>query len=194
MACHQQVAAPINTSFVRSCDRTKDHRLPGYREAHTGMQLYMLINAVLASCTWVGKLYNTFNDAMAAACSAPDAVGMWESDKGVHYVLRKGDVRKWGPGVPNSSVRRVWRLIQDSGEAKDKGDGRSPADAPSAPQADEVLPEPTSTLETPQVPAPAVSTPPFAAHLISGSGATHNQVKIVSRRNLLSKSCGTESS
>lgn len=114
-----------------------------------------------------GSRYGTHEQAAAAAVSTPDAVGVWESDKGVHFVLRRGDARIWGPGVPNNTVRRVWRLLPVADAAEDAGDSGSA-------EAQEQALAPRE--------APAAPPPPFAAHLLSGSSATHNQIKVVSRR------------
>lgn len=118
-----------------------------------------------------GLAYGTHEQAVAAAGSTPDAVGVWESDRGVHYVLRRGDARIWGPGVPNNTVRRVWRLLPVEDTAGDAGDGGSAAGA-----ADDVSSEPT--LEMPQEEAPAALPAPFGANLLAGSSSTHNQIKV----------------
>ena len=68
----------------------------------------------------MGLCYNSLEEAITAALNTPRSVGIWgrtdpsDTRRMSFHVLRSGNVREWGIGVPNDTVRRVWRRVDRS--------------------------------------------------------------------------------
>jgi hypothetical protein len=68
----------------------------------------------------MGLCYNSLEEAITAALNTPRSVGIWgrtdpsDTRRMSFHVLRSGNVREWGIGVPNDTVHRVWRRVDRS--------------------------------------------------------------------------------